>query len=66
MRGRVGDLSLGAKCMTEMNTENTIHCLPPEMPALFRAELLAYRYNPFSAAPRFELCTPRPTANLDF
>lgn len=43
--------------MTKMNAENTIHCLPPEMPALFHVELLAYRYNPFPAAPAFKLCS---------
>lgn len=46
----VGDLSLGAKWMTEMKAANTIHCLGPEMAALFHVELLPYPYNPFPAA----------------
>lgn len=50
----VGDLSLGAKWMTKMKAENTIHCLGPEMPALFHVELLPYRYNPFPAAHGFQ------------
>lgn len=39
--GWVGDLSPGAKWMAETSTENTIHCLRAEMPALFHVELLA-------------------------
>lgn len=55
MHDWVGDLSLGAKWMTKMKAENTIHCLGPEMPALFHVELLPYRYNPFPAAHGFQL-----------
>lgn len=54
MHDWVGDLSLGAKWMTKMKAENTIHCLGPEMPALFHVELLPYRYNPFPAAHGFQ------------
>lgn len=66
MHDWVGDLSLNAKWMTKMNTENTIHCLLPEMPALFHVELPDYRHNPFDAAPRFKLCSPCPIINLNF
>lgn len=58
MHDWVGDLSLGANCRAEMNTENTIHCLGPEMAALFHVELLAYPYNPFPAEPGFLHCAP--------
>lgn len=39
VHGWVGDLSLNAKWMTKMNTENTIHCRLSEIPALFHVEL---------------------------
>lgn len=61
--GWVGDLSPGAKRMTEtLSTENTTHCLGAEMPALFHVELLAYPLTP--AMPRRGLNPVVPALSL--